>query len=70
MYVAEFCACTKFLDVFAVRERVVTYDTLWKLIDNVYIAFLKYAKRIQNLLVYAGIRWAITSSVTAIFSMR
>ena len=67
MYVAEFCACTKFLDVLAVRERVVAYD--WKLIDNVYIAFLKYAKRIQNLLVYAGIRWAISSSVTAIFSM-
>ena len=69
MYVAEFCACTKFLDVLAVREYVVAYGYLIKLIDNVYIAFLKYEKRIQNLLLCAGIRWAITSSVTAIFFM-
>ena len=65
MYLAEFCACIKFLDVLVVREYVVAYFYLMKTYEN--LAFLKYEKRIQNLFLYAGIRLAISSSVTAIF---
>ena len=70
MFVAEFCACTKSLDVLAVRKCVVAYGYLMELIDNVYIAFLKYEKRIPKLLIYTSIRWSITSNAIFFHNIR